>query len=120
MLSLFPSLLSWGELAPFLIRITLGVVLVYWAYDAFHNSLSGTEHKVFGAIEGIAGILFLIGLWTQLVAIVISLYLIYLLIDKARSRSFMTDGINYYFILLVMSLSLIVSGAGFFAFDLPL
>ena len=120
MLSLFPSLLSYSQFSPFIIRITLGVILVYFAYKAFRDCPQNTKAKIIGVVEGISGILISIGLWTQLAALIIAIDLVIRLADRIRNKSFLTDGVNYYLLLLVLALSLLVTGAGKLAFDLPL
>jgi len=120
MLSLFPSLLSWDQLSPFFIRITLGIVLIFWSYRAFKNKGLSTTEKIFGYVEGVTGILLVIGLWVQGAAVVACIKLVGYIIGKIRRKQFLTDGINYYVILLVMAISLLLTGAGFFSFDLPL
>lgn len=120
MLSLFPSLLSWSQLSPFFIRLVLGLVFIFWAYKSFKNKSLSTPEKVFGYLEAIAGILLIIGLWVQGAALFACIKLIVCLIGKIRRKQFLTDGINYYALLLVMAISLLLTGAGFFGFDLPL
>ena len=39
---------------------------------------------------------------------------------KAREGKLLSSGINYYILLLAMAISLMFTGAGFLAFDLPL
>lgn len=120
MLSLFPSLLSWSQLSPTLIRIVLGAVLLYQSYHELRSGKVSTTTKAVGVIEALSGILLFIGLWTQLAALVIVVDLIIRLILKAKSRAFLTDGVNYYLLLLVLAVSLIFTGAGLWGFDLPL
>lgn len=119
MLSVFPSLLSWGELSPFLIRLTLGLVFIFWGYQALKRSGFKRE-KTIGIIEGLVGILLIIGLWTQIATLLAALYLAFLLGDKLSKKALLTSGINYYLILFVLAISLLFTGAGFFAFDYPL
>ncbi len=120
MLSLFPSLLSWNQLSPFLIRLCLGITFIFLRYKTFKKSGATPKEKVVSVIEFVSAILILIGLWTQLAAIVIAIDMIIRLLDKAKSRAFLTDGVNYYLILFVLAISLALTGAGFFAFDMPL
>jgi hypothetical protein len=64
MLSLFPSLITFEPLAPLLLRLTLGAVillLVNWPHQK-HENLPKTTSRL---LEGIIGILLIIGLWTQ-------------------------------------------------------
>jgi uncharacterized membrane protein YphA (DoxX/SURF4 family) len=120
MLSIFPSLLAYQQLSPFIIRLVLGAIFVYWAYRGFKHHAGSTRDKTVSIIEIILGILIIIGLWTQMAALVAVIDLIIRLIGRMQKRAFLTDGVNYYLILLVLSLSLLVTGAGAFAFDLSL
>lgn len=120
MLSLFPSLLSWNQLSPFLIRLCLGFTLIYLRYKTFRKSNVDSKEKAISIIESLSAVLILIGLWTQLAAIIIAVDMLIRLFFKAKSRALLTDGVNYYLILLVMAISLALTGAGFFAFDMPL
>ena len=120
MLSLFPNFLSWSQVSPLLIRQALGAVVIYWSYRALRYSKTDTKEKITAVIEGLAGILLVIGLWTQLAAMVVAIDLIVRLVGRIMKKSFLTDGVNYYLILLVLALSLLVTGAGWMAFDLGL
>jgi len=114
MLSIFPPLLSYSGFAPMLLRLLLGTILVLWAYNHFK-----TKEKIY-ILEGVLGALLIIGLATQLAAFVSTILLGVRIYFKIRSKNFLTDGVNYYLVLFVISLGLIVSGAGYLAFDLPL
>lgn len=118
-LSVFPSLLAYGELAPLLLRLILGAVLIHWGLKALKASGNG-QKKSIGIIEGIAGILVFIGLYTQVAALVAGVDLLIRLGGKIPRKAFLTDGINYYLILLVLAISLLVTGPGWLAFDYPL
>lgn len=120
MLSLFPSLLSWQEASPLVIRLVLGAVLIHWAYRGLRASGAAAQLKALAVVEGLAGIMLVVGLWTQLAALVAAIDLLVRLIGRIMKKSFLTDGVNYYLILLVLSLSLLVTGAGWLAFDLSL
>ncbi len=120
MLSIFPSLLAWEQLSPFIIRIALGAVFLYWSHKAIKNKKLSSIEKIFGYLEGVAGILLIVGIWTQAAALFACIKLAGCLFGKIRHRQFLTDGVNYYLILLVMAISLLLTGAGFFAFDIPL
>jgi uncharacterized membrane protein YphA (DoxX/SURF4 family) len=78
------------------------------------------DQKAIGIIEGVAGILLVIGLWTQVAALVVFVDLVIRLVERIMKKAFLTDGVNYYLVLLVMAISLMVTGAGWIAFDLPL
>lgn len=119
MLSLFPSLLAFEQLAPFLLRLTLGAVLIFWAYGKI-KARSDWKPTTLGLIEAVAGLLLIVGFMTQLGALVALIILAVKLIKKLQTRSLFTNGVNYYFILFVISLSLLFMGPGAFAIDLPL
>ena len=125
MLSIFPSLFTYSLLSGLILRLTLGLVFLFWGYKRLMSKSEkiGTEKKkitAFGTVKAIIGILLIIGLWTQLAALASAIILIVKLAHKARSKSLFTDGVNYYFILLMISLALLFTGAGALAFDLPL
>ncbi len=119
MLSIFPTLLTYQLFAPFLIRITLGAIFIYWGWTTFRKPVS-TREKAVSIIEAVVGILFVIGFWTQIAALAAIIDLIIRLAGKVKAKAFLTNGVNYYLVLLVLAVSLLVSGAGFLAFDLPL
>lgn len=83
--------------------------------NAAQNS---TKSKVVGIIDGILGVMFLIGAWTQVAAIILAIDLVVRIVKKAMSGKLLTDGVNYYLILLVLCISLIVTSAGWLALDL--
>lgn len=119
MLSFFPLLFTYQEFAPFLLRITLGAVLVFWSYKRLKSRNSPFSSGL-GIIEGIIGILLVIGFLVQIASLISAIIFLIKLIKKIQTKSLFTDGVNYYFILLVISLALLVLGPGRFAFDLPL
>lgn len=119
MLSLFPWLLTYEQFAPLLLRLTLGVVFLFWAYRRFLQKKS-TKDIVYLVIDALVGILLVIGLLTQLAALAASLLFLIHLINKIRDRAFLTNGINYYFILLIISLCILLTGPGRLAIDMPL
>lgn len=122
MLSLFPSLLSFDQLGAFIIRLVLGLTLAYFGYQKIRNrgNSSGSNSRIYGGIEIIIAVFLLIGLFTQIAALLNAIILIIKLGFKAHNRALLTDGINYYILLLAMTISLMLTGPGWFAFDLPL
>lgn len=119
MLSLLPGLLAFEQITPFLLRLILGFIFVHWAYKMWTTKTKSSE-AVFSIFFGVFGTLFIIGLFTQLAGIVSTIYFGIKLFGKFKEKAFLTDGVNYYLILCIISFCLIISGAGSFAFDLPL
>jgi len=120
MLSLFPSLLTYDQAGPLIIRLALGITLAYFGYEKLikKGTSSGSNAKSYGAVEIIIAIFLVIGLFTQLAALLNAIILVIKLGFKARDGKLFSDGINYYVLLLAMAIALIFMGPGFFAYDL--
>lgn len=114
MLSLFPQLLFLSPFAAFFIRLALAVFFGYSAYTRFPRA--STVLKVFGAIDAIIALMLLVGFYTQLAALVAVLCTLSWL-ARPDWNPYPKSTIALAF---VMALSLLVLGAGPFAFDLPL
>lgn len=133
MLNPFPGLLDFGILAPMLIRIAIGAALFYVAIHHYRSKqeikialspligkLSGSAAYIWAGAEILVGVLLIVGAWTQYAAIVASIMAIKSLMLRKQNTALLPLSHSTYLLLLVMSLSLLVSGAGGFAFDLPL
>lgn len=114
MLSLFPELLFLSPFAAFFIRLSLAAVFALSAYRRLQGASSLI--KTFGAIDAIIALMLLVGFYTQIAAIAAFVCLAYWLI-KPDVRPFPTSAIV---LALVMALTLLLTGPGPFAFDLPL
>lgn len=134
LLTIFPDLLTYGLVAPFILRVSLGLVLVYFSYlkfgkekvekIAFFDSL-GMKPGIFylntiGGIELIGGIMLVLGAYTQIAAFGAALIMLVATFIKWRHPQSLRNDIEFYILLFVVALSLVFLGAGFFAFDLPL
>ncbi len=120
MLSLFPYLLSFQLVSPLLLRLVLGLIFLFWAKKKFNKLEKDNKDKTLIVVDLAIGVLLVIGLWTQLASLVAAISLAIHIILKIKQKAFLTDGINYYLILLIISLSLLFTGPGILAFDLPL
>ena len=120
MLSIFPSLLAYEQIGPLLIRLMVGITLVYFGYQKTlkKGTSSGSNAKAYGVVEIIVGLFLVIGLFTQLAALLNVIILVIKLGFKVRDGAFLTDGINYYILLLIMAISLLFTGPGFLSYDL--
>lgn len=134
MFNTFPTLLAFGLLAPFLLRLTLGLILVDFGYKKlfknrvfFQEILTKTLFKpvttwvwILGILDMIIGILFIIGLFTQITAIVaLILFAVGLYIKKQNPDKIQTSHIVFG-LMIIIAISLLLTGAGFFALDIPL
>lgn len=128
--SVFPELLFLGLLGPLIIRVFVGVVLLWWGHRRLLRRIRDAGAMVppvhptslkttLGLVEILVGLALIVGFYTQVAAIAGGvLATLYFFIAR---RGIPTPGGRIaYAALLVMSLSLIVTGAGAFAFDLPL
>lgn len=120
--SLFPYLFTFDQAAPLVLRLVLGITLAWFGYRKIkqQGKSSGSNSIIYGAIEILIAIFLIIGLFTQLAALLNALILVIKIAYKIRDRKFLTDGINYYVLLLAIALAVAVLGPGWFAFDLPL
>ncbi len=133
MFNVFPELLFLSFFAPFLLRVVLGLVLLSFSVkrlyrrrgefeDVFlaHFPSSGkTILWTLGIFEFVFGAGLLVGAYTQIAALGIILLSIIAVSCKNTPLLFGNNRLVYSF-MLVISLSLLISGAGAFAFDLPL
>ncbi|MBI2048985.1 MAG: hypothetical protein HYT29_00915 [Parcubacteria group bacterium] len=118
MLSIFPTLLAYGLFAPFIIRIALGALCVYGALTLANADLRKEKHSpylwgvlILPAIVG--GAFVLTGFFTQIGALILMARIALEIYTVPTKRTTCI-------LAFVMALSLLFSGAGFLAFDLPL
>jgi putative oxidoreductase len=70
--------------------------------------------------EMIGGFFLIIGLWTQVSALLIAVISLGGLIIKLRNPDILRQTVDFYIFALVIAMSLMFSGPGFFSVDLPL
>ena len=119
MVNVFPDLLAFGLLAPFIIRIFLGAYFLMLGWSAFRKTEvdSGMQEnvwrkKILGFIEVVAGLCVIVGFLTQIMAVALAALSLYCAWHEKGRLS--------YVLLFGMAISLLFSGAGFLALDLPL
>ena len=132
MLSLFPQILFLEPVGITLLRVTAGMVFLYLAYwhsgrvrelsDVRFIIIGKGAWIVYGAIlfEGAVGPGLFIGYPTQLAALLGAMMALKSVIWRSRYPQFFPLERAASFMLLAICLSLIVTGAGSYAFDLPL
>lgn len=134
MLSLFPSLLDFGLFAPTLLRLVAGLIFIDLGYLVLTSEKSswdwlcnamGLKPSVFwrrllGYIEIIGGILLIIGLYTQGAALLLAILVLIELIIEYKEPTFVKRDLAFYVLLLTLTFSLLLTGPGLIAFDLPL
>lgn len=133
--SLFPSLFDYGILAIFTLRVTLGLIFIWFWYEKmfreraarvrFFEELGLTPAMLYFTLvtyaEGIAGVFLIVGLWTQGAAMVTGILMALATLIKWRNPSALQKNtIEFYIILAIVSFALLFLGPGVFAVDLPL
>ncbi|TSC87022.1 MAG: hypothetical protein G01um10148_127 [Parcubacteria group bacterium Gr01-1014_8] len=114
MLSLFPELLFLAPFSALVIRVAVAVIFAFSAWTRMQSEQ--TLLKVFGAIDAILAVMFLSGGYTQLAALIGAVCAIAWL----SRTSIRPLPVSTVWLALIMCISLLVTGAGPFAFDLPL
>ena len=119
LLTTFPQLLTFGLVAPFLLRVTVAIFILSIGKTRYSKPYSWT------AILYIAvGLALLAGIYTQIAAIIgiiiikFDFYTNYM--TKRGSDPITREIFMLYTFAAVILLSLLVTGPGFLAFDLPL
>ena len=133
MLNPFPELLVYGILAPFIIRLALGFALLYLSVEHYRNKrqiaellrplmgrLAGGAGPAMAVFEIAAGVALIAGAWTQIAALCACVLTLKPLFLRSNLRGIAPYSHSTYAILFMMALSLLLSGAGAFAFDIPL
>ncbi len=134
MLAVFPTLLTFQMVSPVILRIALGLIFIDFGWAkmrrqrsdkvAFFDSIGLRPGLYFvlavGAVEILAGLFLLIGLFTQVASLVSSIILAISIYLKKRHPDKFESSLGFLSLALIVSLSLIFTGPGFLSFDLPL
>lgn len=133
MLNPFPELLSYSLIAPLILRLTLSLIFINLGYMKLTSEKTSwvgffkttslpadISVKILALIQIVGGLLLIVGLYTQIAALVfVVITSIELWIEK-RDPILLRRGFVFYLLLFSISLSLLLTGAGFLAIDLPL
>ncbi len=134
MLSIFPNLFTYSLLAPFLLRVVIGIIFIdlgYFkfgkekpAWNMFFETIHFKPNYLFvillAIIEIVSGAFLILGYLTQMAALIMAVILFAEAYVELRDGSILKRDIVFYTLLLVICVSLLLTGAGAFALDLPL
>jgi uncharacterized membrane protein YphA (DoxX/SURF4 family) len=128
MLSFFPELFDWSWYVPFAFRLFLAYYLIKTGWGFTRSGDPDHERDKFvwaswGAILIALGGMFLVGLATQVVAavgFVVALFAAETKQFHLHYERYVPESFTFYFLLALVSLSLVFLGPGPYAFDLPL
>lgn len=134
MLNPFPDLLAFGLVAPLMVRLITGAIFLEFGWKNLTKNrqkkaglfdLIGLHPGIryglfFSSLELIIGVLFVIGLFTQVAALIAALISLTSCLLKRKYPERFGNTLLFFCLLFFVSLSLLFSGAGFWAFDIPL
>jgi len=114
MLSLFPQLFTYQELAPFILRLAAGLIALNFAYPKLKNP-GELRNFIIGLVEIISGIMLIAGFLAQLAAGLIIIAMIFELFKPEDYKNY-----KFMVLLIVVLVALMFLGPGLFSLDLPL
>ncbi|MFZ2621487.1 MAG: hypothetical protein WAX85_03000 [Minisyncoccia bacterium] len=118
-LSIFPRLLDFSLLAPTVLRVVVALFVIYLGLNRYKK-----EYNYASIVYIISGGLIILGLYIQIASIIaIAVLKFDFYVDFYIKRKTKPVEIDKYFLygaMGVILLSLLVTGPGLFAFDLPL
>ncbi len=134
MLSVFPELLNYNLVGITLIRILVGLVILYIGLISISTkrSLYSSEmrlknHKMaefwpwlFGTIEILTGVFLLLGFLTQNMAILSAYIFINLGFIEKNVGKVLSQSSLFFLVMTTISITIIFFGPGLFSIDLPL
>lgn len=126
MLSLFPELLDWSFFAPTILRLALAFLFwrTAWEIFAFARTEPGTENArsfpLLALLLAALSVLFFTGALVQVAAAVGFSFALVGFIANRRGSKYAPKSRELYALVMVVSFSLIILGAGAYAIDLPL
>ena len=121
---MFPELLSFMLLAPFLLRLAAGYFLFNEGLRLVYKDTSSKQEKtlirLLGGTELILGALLFVGLFTQFAALIGMFTALLLITWRTKRPAYAPREKETYIFLCIVCISLLFLGAGAFGFDLPL
>lgn len=118
MLSVFPELFNYSQMAPVILRIALAAVLFYFGYLSL-KAEEGKYSKAEGALKIIIGLFLLVGFLTQIAALLASLAMIAEAVKEKMASGVIKRKVLK-FLIFSIGASLALLGPGLFSIDLPL
>ena len=134
MLNPFPELLNYSLLAPFILRVVIGLIFLdlgvlkfrsekqRWiaSFDTLGLRPATLFVPLYGLLQIVGGLILLAGLWTQVAALAFVIFTGAELYIEWKAREVLKRDLVFYILVFTVSLSLLITGAGAYAFDIPL
>jgi uncharacterized membrane protein YphA (DoxX/SURF4 family) len=119
MLNPFPELLVYSTLAPFILRVVLGLIFL----DLGASKLKTRKFNLstaLGALQILGAVMLFIGFYTQIAALGFVILTGIELYIEWKDAQVLKGDLVFYVLLFAISLSLLLTGAGAYAKDIPL
>ncbi len=122
MLNTFPDLLNFSFIAPFILRVVIGSYFIKQAYIELkvHKKRVTNIPNSLRIISAFGGILLIVGFLTQITSFVLILIVAIGIIKRIYKNKLEEDKLDFYILLIAILITLLITGAGFCAIDLPL
>lgn len=134
MLNPFPELLTFSLLGPFVLRVVVGLIFLdlgilklrgekqRWVttFEALRIVPADLFVVGYGLLEVAGGIMLILGFYTQVAALAFALFSGIEFYLESRDSVILKRNLVFYALLCAISLSLLLTGAGAFAIDIPL
>jgi uncharacterized membrane protein YphA (DoxX/SURF4 family) len=114
-LSVFPELLTFGLVAPALLRLTVGILRLFAGFYRYKKSYGWVS-----VFHIVSSVLLIIGLYTQIVALIALACVVFDYYMEKKDHSHSGEKLVISILFGVILLSLLFTGPGFLSFDLPL
>lgn len=132
--NLFPELFTYSLLAPILLRVAAGLVFMNlgslklgkeragWinSFNFLNIRPAGFMVSLVGILESVGGVLLIIGAYTQITALILGVIALIEMLVEYKEESILKRDFVFYLLLTVICASLILTGAGLWAVDMPL
>ncbi|MFA7252407.1 MAG: DoxX family protein [Candidatus Paceibacterota bacterium] len=132
--NLFPELFAFSLISPFILRVVLGFIFLNlgllklskerpgWisALNILNIHPASFFASLLGIIEIVGGLLLIVGAYTQITALVLAIIALCELFIEYKEESILKRDFVFYLLLTTICLSLLLTGAGLFAVDIPL
>ena len=134
MLNPFPEFLNYALLAPFILRVVVGFIFLElgflkfksekerWlaSFETLHLCPTTFFVPLYGFLQIVGGVMFLLGAYAQVAALGFVIFTGLELYVEWQAGAVLKRDLTFYLLLFVISLSLLLTGAGAYALDLPL
>jgi len=104
-----------------ILRVGAGLILFVHGTQHLKAARASASMKLLGAfaiVELLIGLLLTIGLWTQVAALAATVFAVTALSMRKRLEMHLASS-SFYLLLIAASLSLVITGAGALAIDMP-